>query len=91
MRFEYKTAVTVTELEMKWDLYWYMVEEGEVSKNRLEMVNGFITTAARRALENKDMTIFETECEKWWQYGATDSEPRWQFERLWNEAYGEVI
>jgi len=91
VKFEYKTTAIVTSLDIKWDLYWYMVDEGEVSKHRLSIVNQFLTNAARLALENRDVSIFAKECEKWWQYGATDSEPQWQFERLWNEVYGEAI
>lgn len=91
MKFEYDTTVRVKSISIEWDLYWIEVDNGNVSKSRMSLINKFLTTAAVDALEAHDPNIWYKESEKWADYGAADSEPRWQFEKLWNEAYGEVI
>jgi hypothetical protein len=91
VKFEYDSVVSVKSLEITWDLCWVLVDDGEVSKSRMNLINKFLTAAAIEALNKKDTSIWNEAAEKWADYGAADSEPYWQFEKLWNEAYGEAI
>lgn len=91
MKFEYDSVVTVKSLEITWDLYWAEVDNGNVSKSRMGLINKFLTAAAIEALNKHDASIWNEAAEKWADYGSADSEPYWQFAKLWNEAYGEDI
>ncbi len=73
---------------MKWDLYWSMVDSGEMSQASMEMVNNDLTAAAITALEKNDWKIWEDMSDKYAHLGASDTEPRSQFRQLWDTYRG---
>lgn len=89
--FKYDKVIKVKELSIKWDLYWTMADHDEATYDELAYVNKALTLAAWNALEQRDPKIWEAKSEEFVDYGAADTEPRWQFSSLWYEAYGEDI
>lgn len=91
MKFEYEKKIKVTTLDIKWDLYWVMEEDEPEWGKRLNNANEALTIAAKSALEQRKPNIFYRVAEIYAHLGAVDTEPRWQFAKLYAEAYGEDV
>lgn len=90
MKFEFERSVKVTKLDIKWDILWVLEEDG-TPLQELEDVNYTLTAVAIRALEAHKYELWFAVADKFADYGASDSEPIYQFSNLWYEAYGEDI
>lgn len=84
-------GVKVHNLIIHWDLYWIMGGDDPAMQRKLLKANDYLTRAAIRAIEEQEPTLWYQSSEYWADFGAADTEPRWQFAQLWKEAYGEDI
>lgn len=84
-------GVKVLNLDIEWDLYWTMAEDSPEQQKKLHIANWCLTKAAMSALEKQEPAIWYKESDRYADLGAADTEPRWQFAKLWQEAYGEDI
>jgi hypothetical protein len=89
--FEFEKYVKVKNLDIKWDIYWTMEDDGPEYAKALNDANQTLTNWAIVALERRDPEYFYKTAENLASLGAADSEPRGQFADLWSEAYGEDI
>lgn len=85
MSYKIQHKVTVEHSPEEWELYSGM--EG------VEVAAHWLNVAASQALSCGDpeqaWKIWNGEVVKWAKYGASDTEPRWHFEHLFNKVYGE--
>ena len=81
-----KIVTEAPDPRIKWDLYWTMADNGEVSLSFLSEVNLALTMAAIRAIETNDARVWYKTARQYAAWGADDSEPHWQFEAMWREA-----
>lgn len=88
--FEFEKHIKVTTLDIKWDLYKTTADvDGKITFP--SYVQKALTKAAIEAIEKRDQHIWFEAADKYWEFGAYDTEPRVQFADLWSEAYGEDI
>lgn len=83
-------GVKVHNLVIKWDLYKTTADVDGWIRNTA-WVNDHLTYKAIEAIEKRDQHIWFEAADKYWEFGAYDTEPRGQFATLWEEAYGEDI
>ena len=89
--FEFEKYVKVKNLDIKWDIYWMMEDDGPEYSKVLNDANQTLTNWAIVALERHDPEYFYKTSESLASLGAADTEPIWQFRDLWAKAYGEDI
>lgn len=91
MKFEFAQFVKVKTLDIKWDIYWMMEDDGPEYTKVLNEANQTLTNYAIIALERHDPDMFYKVAESLASLGAADTEPLWQFRDLWSQCYGEDI
>lgn len=88
-KFYFSVTPTVSELDVKWDLYWHMGDDDPVHKTVLDSINDSLSSVAKIAIEQGDRDLFYKSASAFSAYGAGDSETTRQFEWLWEQVYGE--
>ena len=91
MKFEFEKKVKVTDLDIKWDIYWLLEDDGPEYSKILNDANDTLTNYAIIAIERRDADMFYRVADSLASIGAADTEPLWQFRDLWSQAYGEDI
>jgi len=87
--FVFHNRPKVSSMVITWDLFWSMVESGEVSLDEMDKVNLELTLSAIKAIEAGDKQIWYRAADRYASFGASDTEPRWQFEWMWRQAHGD--
>lgn len=87
--FVFQNKPKVSSMIITWDLYWTMVEDGDISLDEMDKINRELTLSAIKAIEAGDKRIWYRAADRYASFGAGDTEGRWQFEWMWRQAYGD--